>query len=174
MLLGLTEGASRTLPCPPDVGFSALAGGAHEVKHHSFFLHLDWNGLLRQKAEFIPQLESEDDTSYFDSEAKPTPFPHPALPVPYPSGGLGAPTGGETPLGGAGHFTTEVTNQMQSCLQAAQPHRPPHRPTPNLSWDLGWGCQLPHSSPRAQVPVAAGGQDAVCHLPALALAFSSL
>ncbi|KFV11731.1 Microtubule-associated serine/threonine-protein kinase 3, partial [Tauraco erythrolophus] len=42
-------------------------GGAHEVKHHSFFLHLDWNGLLRQKAEFIPQLESEDDTSYFDS-----------------------------------------------------------------------------------------------------------
>ncbi|XP_009978668.1 PREDICTED: microtubule-associated serine/threonine-protein kinase 3, partial [Tauraco erythrolophus] len=45
-------------------------GGAHEVKHHSFFLHLDWNGLLRQKAEFIPQLESEDDTSYFDSEAK--------------------------------------------------------------------------------------------------------
>lgn len=45
------------------------------MKHHSFFLHLDWNGLLRQKAEFIPQLESEDDTSYFDSEAKSTPFP---------------------------------------------------------------------------------------------------
>lgn len=45
------------------------------MKHHSFFLHLDWNGLLRQKAEFIPQLESEDDTSYFDSEAKSIPFP---------------------------------------------------------------------------------------------------
>lgn len=29
---------------------------------------LDWTGLLRQKAEFIPQLESEDDTSYFDSK----------------------------------------------------------------------------------------------------------
>lgn len=43
------------------------------MKHHSFFLHLDWNGLLRQKAEFIPQLESEDDTSYFDSEAKSIP-----------------------------------------------------------------------------------------------------
>ncbi|NWY74530.1 MAST3 kinase, partial [Erithacus rubecula] len=45
-------------------------GGAHEVKHHSFFLHLDWNGLLRQKAEFIPQLESEDDTSYFDTRSE--------------------------------------------------------------------------------------------------------
>lgn len=44
------------------------------MKHHSFFLHLDWNGLLRQKAEFIPQLESEDDTSYFDSEAKSIPL----------------------------------------------------------------------------------------------------
>lgn len=45
-----------------------LAGGAAEVKNHQFFHSLDWNGLLRQKAEFIPQLESEDDTSYFDSE----------------------------------------------------------------------------------------------------------
>jgi len=44
------------------------AGGAYEVKHHQFFHSLDWNSLLRQKAEFIPQLESEDDTSYFDSE----------------------------------------------------------------------------------------------------------
>lgn len=43
-------------------------GGASEVKQHPFFLGLDWNGLLRQKAEFIPQLEAEDDTSYFDSE----------------------------------------------------------------------------------------------------------
>uniref|UniRef100_A0A3Q3K867 non-specific serine/threonine protein kinase n=1 Tax=Monopterus albus TaxID=43700 RepID=A0A3Q3K867_MONAL len=43
-------------------------GGAAEVKQHPFFHNLDWNGLLRQKAEFIPQLESEDDTSYFDSE----------------------------------------------------------------------------------------------------------
>uniref|UniRef100_A0A8C2YBJ0 non-specific serine/threonine protein kinase n=1 Tax=Coturnix japonica TaxID=93934 RepID=A0A8C2YBJ0_COTJA len=45
-------------------------GGAHEVKHHAFFHHLDWNGLLRQKAEFIPQLESEDDTSYFDTRSE--------------------------------------------------------------------------------------------------------
>ncbi|XP_056131691.1 microtubule-associated serine/threonine-protein kinase 3-like [Lampris incognitus] len=44
-------------------------GGAAEVKQHSFFLCLDWNGLLRQKAEFIPQLEAEDDTSYFDTRS---------------------------------------------------------------------------------------------------------
>ncbi|KAL8177949.1 UNVERIFIED_CONTAM: Microtubule-associated serine/threonine-protein kinase 3, partial [Gekko kuhli] len=42
-------------------------GGAREVKQHPFFRGLDWNGLLRQKAEFIPQLEAEDDTSYFDT-----------------------------------------------------------------------------------------------------------
>ncbi|XP_054915234.1 microtubule-associated serine/threonine-protein kinase 2 isoform X2 [Poeciliopsis prolifica] len=44
-------------------------GGAFEVKQNSFFTDLDWNGLLRQKAEFIPQLESEDDTSYFDTRS---------------------------------------------------------------------------------------------------------
>nr|XP_044995251.1 microtubule-associated serine/threonine-protein kinase 1 [Jaculus jaculus] len=45
------------------------AGGAFEVKQHSFFRDLDWTGLLRQKAEFIPHLESEDDTSYFDTRS---------------------------------------------------------------------------------------------------------
>nr|XP_046231842.1 microtubule-associated serine/threonine-protein kinase 3 isoform X3 [Scatophagus argus] len=46
------------------------AGGAAEVKQHQFFHNLDWNSLLRQKAEFIPQLESEDDTSYFDTRSE--------------------------------------------------------------------------------------------------------
>ncbi|XP_060629408.2 microtubule-associated serine/threonine-protein kinase 2 isoform X4 [Anolis sagrei] len=45
-------------------------GSAFEVKQHRFFKDLDWNGLLRQKAEFIPQLESEDDTSYFDTRTE--------------------------------------------------------------------------------------------------------
>ncbi|XP_061475519.1 microtubule-associated serine/threonine-protein kinase 4 isoform X2 [Rhineura floridana] len=45
-------------------------GGAYEVKQHQFFQNLDWNSLLRQKAEFIPQLESEDDTSYFDTRSE--------------------------------------------------------------------------------------------------------
>lgn len=44
-------------------------GGAHEVKEHCYFNAIDWNSLLRQKAEFVPQLASEDDTSYFDSES---------------------------------------------------------------------------------------------------------
>lgn len=48
---------------------SLSTGSAYEVKQHPFFTGLDWTGLLRQKAEFIPQLESEDDTSYFDSKA---------------------------------------------------------------------------------------------------------
>ncbi|XP_037106289.1 microtubule-associated serine/threonine-protein kinase 3 isoform X1 [Syngnathus acus] len=45
-------------------------GGASEVKQHAFFVGLDWNGLLRQKAEFIPQLDAEDDTSYFDTRSE--------------------------------------------------------------------------------------------------------
>ncbi|XP_036378373.1 microtubule-associated serine/threonine-protein kinase 2 isoform X2 [Megalops cyprinoides] len=44
-------------------------GSAFEVRQHRFFIDLDWNSLLRQKAEFIPQLESEDDTSYFDTRS---------------------------------------------------------------------------------------------------------
>ncbi|XP_051573019.1 microtubule-associated serine/threonine-protein kinase 1-like [Myxocyprinus asiaticus] len=45
-------------------------GGAFEVKQHQFFCDLDWSGLLRQKAEFIPNLESEEDTSYFDTRSE--------------------------------------------------------------------------------------------------------
>ncbi|XP_022915155.2 microtubule-associated serine/threonine-protein kinase 3 isoform X1 [Onthophagus taurus] len=42
-------------------------GGAQEVKEHCYFSGLDWNSLLRQKAEFVPQLDNDEDTSYFDS-----------------------------------------------------------------------------------------------------------
>ncbi|KAL1450471.1 hypothetical protein WDU94_002836 [Cyamophila willieti] len=42
-------------------------GGPHEVKEHPYFDTVDWNSLLRHKAEFIPQLDDEEDTSYFDS-----------------------------------------------------------------------------------------------------------
>ncbi|KAA0706256.1 Microtubule-associated serine/threonine-protein kinase 1 [Triplophysa tibetana] len=45
-------------------------GGAFEVKQHSFFCDLDWSSLIRQKAEFIPHLESEEDTSYFDTRSE--------------------------------------------------------------------------------------------------------
>ncbi|KAK7023477.1 Microtubule-associated serine/threonine-protein kinase 4 [Halocaridina rubra] len=42
-------------------------GGAIEVKEHPFFLPIDWDSLLRMKAEFVPQLDNDEDTSYFDT-----------------------------------------------------------------------------------------------------------
>lgn len=42
-------------------------GGASEVKEHLFFRDIDWHSVLRQKAEFVPQLDHEEDTSYFDT-----------------------------------------------------------------------------------------------------------
>ncbi|KAI1289334.1 Microtubule-associated serine/threonine-protein kinase 3 [Halotydeus destructor] len=41
--------------------------GANEVKNNAFFVDINWDALLRQKAEFIPHLEDEEDTSYFDT-----------------------------------------------------------------------------------------------------------
>ena len=43
---------------------------AEEVRMHPFFVGLDWQGLLRQKAEFVPILDDEEDTSYFDRMLK--------------------------------------------------------------------------------------------------------
>lgn len=40
--------------------------GAQEVKDHPYFIGMDWNSLLRQKVEFVPSLENDEDTSYFD------------------------------------------------------------------------------------------------------------
>ena len=45
-------------------------GGSHEVKDHPYFYGVNWNSLLRQKAEFVPQLTSDEDTSYFDCKWK--------------------------------------------------------------------------------------------------------
>ncbi|XP_030844338.1 microtubule-associated serine/threonine-protein kinase 2-like isoform X1 [Strongylocentrotus purpuratus] len=50
--------------------FRLGTGGSEDVKGHRFFQGVDWNGLLRQKADFIPQLEGEDDTSYFDARSE--------------------------------------------------------------------------------------------------------
>ncbi|EFJ52214.1 serine/threonine protein kinase 15, partial [Volvox carteri f. nagariensis] len=41
--------------------------GAGEVKLHTWFEGLDWTGLVRNKAAFIPTVEDETDTSYFES-----------------------------------------------------------------------------------------------------------
>lgn len=45
------------------------SAGPHEVKEHPYFYGVDWNSLLRQKAEFVPQLENDEDTSYFDCKS---------------------------------------------------------------------------------------------------------
>ncbi len=45
------------------------ADGAIEIKKHMFFLHLDWDNLLRNKAQYIPSLKGPDDTSYFDTRS---------------------------------------------------------------------------------------------------------
>lgn len=42
-------------------------GGSIEVKSHPFLNDVCWEDLLRQKAGFVPQLENEEDTSYFDT-----------------------------------------------------------------------------------------------------------
>jgi microtubule-associated serine/threonine kinase len=49
-------------------------GGAQEVKDHFYFDGLDWESILRQKAEFVPDLEDDEDTSYFDSKCFYCPF----------------------------------------------------------------------------------------------------
>jgi len=67
--------------CPPDDAKDLVLGllhrnpldrlgtiGVQQVKEHFFFEGLDWDGLLRQKAEFVPHLQNDEDTSYFDSE----------------------------------------------------------------------------------------------------------
>uniref|UniRef100_A0A1I7T4Z8 non-specific serine/threonine protein kinase n=2 Tax=Caenorhabditis tropicalis TaxID=1561998 RepID=A0A1I7T4Z8_9PELO len=41
--------------------------GAAQLMAHAFFILLDFTSLLRQKAEFVPQLDNEEDTSYFDT-----------------------------------------------------------------------------------------------------------
>ncbi|KAJ8345124.1 hypothetical protein SKAU_G00293170 [Synaphobranchus kaupii] len=74
------RGGDEALPADAQGLISALlqtnpllrlgTGGAVEVKQHSFFTELDWNSLLRQKAEFVPHLESEEDTSYFDTRSE--------------------------------------------------------------------------------------------------------
>ena len=50
----------------PYFGFFSGTSGAFELKEHHYFGGMDWNALLRLKADFIPQLEDDEDTSYFD------------------------------------------------------------------------------------------------------------
>eukprot|EP00794_Sanderia_malayensis_P007823 gene7823-8672_t len=65
----LDEDVEHLIKCllMKDASLRLGAGGTHLVKEHVFFSHVNWESLLRQKAEFIPQLDDEEDTSYFDT-----------------------------------------------------------------------------------------------------------
>ncbi|KAJ5117983.1 hypothetical protein N7526_011006 [Penicillium atrosanguineum] len=41
-------------------------GGA-EIRHHPWFSDINWDTLLEDKAEFVPNLENPEDTEYFDA-----------------------------------------------------------------------------------------------------------
>ena len=42
------------------------AHGAAEVKAHPFFEGVNWDTLLDQEATFVPKVNDQHDTSYFD------------------------------------------------------------------------------------------------------------
>ncbi|MQL82766.1 hypothetical protein Taro_015247 [Colocasia esculenta] len=48
-----------------DPGQRLGANGASEVKAHPFFKMVDWDNLALQKAAFVPNPDTDDDTSYF-------------------------------------------------------------------------------------------------------------
>lgn len=52
--------------CPLERLGSQSTGGVAAVKEHPIFDEIEWKALLKQKAEFIPQLLGEEDTNYFD------------------------------------------------------------------------------------------------------------
>ena len=49
-------------------------GGAEEIKSHPFFKGVDWDNIRNTKAPFIPKLENDYDTSYFETIKAKEPF----------------------------------------------------------------------------------------------------
>ena len=60
------EFVHKLLVQDPDFRLGSKKGAA-ELKSHQFFEGVDFNNLLKKKSRFIPQLDDDDDTSYFDS-----------------------------------------------------------------------------------------------------------
>ncbi|CAI4221489.1 unnamed protein product [Auanema sp. JU1783] len=56
----------RLMEKNPMERLGAIAG-ASQLMAHSFFDCIDFNTILREKAEFVPLLDNEEDTSYFDT-----------------------------------------------------------------------------------------------------------
>ena len=49
-------------------------GGANEIKQHKFFNNFDWDNIKQIKAPFIPDIENDWDTKYFDKFNEEEPF----------------------------------------------------------------------------------------------------
>jgi microtubule-associated serine/threonine kinase len=79
ILLLLEKDPSRRLGTPPPKShlpsWEEVMPGAFYVKEHDFFYNsvpgeetcIDWDNLLLDKANFVPMLEDDMDTSYFDT-----------------------------------------------------------------------------------------------------------
>ena len=48
--------------------------GVDEIKKHPFFRNFDWNKIKEMKAPFIPEIENDWDTKYFDKFTEQEPF----------------------------------------------------------------------------------------------------
>ncbi|KAJ3578149.1 hypothetical protein NPX13_g2417 [Xylaria arbuscula] len=44
-----------------------FASGGEEIRNHPWFADVNWDTLLQDEAQFVPQLENPEDTEYFDS-----------------------------------------------------------------------------------------------------------
>ena len=66
-----------------DVEFRIGGNGAEQVKNHPFFKGVDWDNIKNQKPPFIPQLDSDYDTKYFDDFKENEPF-YPVIKEKYP------------------------------------------------------------------------------------------
>ena len=66
-----------------DVEYRLGGNGAEQVKSHPFFKGVDWNNIKKQKPPFIPQLDSDYDTKYFDDFKENEPF-YPVIKEKYP------------------------------------------------------------------------------------------
>ncbi|OMJ82702.1 hypothetical protein SteCoe_16524 [Stentor coeruleus] len=63
----------RRLICDPNERLGSKYG-VQEIKMHPFFRGIDWDRIRDNKAPWVPKINSEDDTSYFDKFEEKEPF----------------------------------------------------------------------------------------------------
>lgn len=73
--------------------------GLEEFKEHPFFEGIDWDNLARTPAPFIPELESEEDTRYFEEDITNSDISQVILPKSEPPRNPGSGTSGSSESG---------------------------------------------------------------------------